>query len=360
MLVTTAFLLSLRLTTRSLSFRHDHVDLTNANNNIPLPTAKVYNDVKTLQKNTTLNNTRAIFIISMGQEAAKTNLVERFVYSARTLGDYAGCILLLTDAPAGRYDNLLQGTNITNENFIVMSPQPAHYRTDFKQKDMVFKRFKTYVLDYVAADPRLKDVQLVYYLDVDIVVIQPMVHFFEGLEQSYRIGDVADETDNMSTIWMFEGNAERVKIQGGQMILDIHRSAGCLSKWRKLIDKSWKTRKDQFPLMQMWKDQQVSQGSSSCKIVRMAQDRYISFPSKQEVDAHVSEILSNSSAPKKLNDTTLVHIKNTGSAGNDVNQTFHEIFVRDILRYHKDQEDLLGITQKMRIKALQSDMDNFA
>ncbi|KAL3910040.1 MAG: hypothetical protein SGILL_007846 [Bacillariaceae sp.] len=292
----------------------------------------------------------------MGQEAAKTNLVERFVYSARTRGEYTGYILLLTDAPPERYDKLLNDTNIPNENFVVMTPLSAHYRTDFKQKDMVFKRFKTFVLEYVTADPRLKHVQLVYYLDVDIVVTEPMVDFFQGLERGYHIGTISNQTDT-STIWMFEGNADRVQVQGGQMILDVHQSAGCLSKWRKLIDKSSKTRKDQFPLMQMWKDQQKSK-LSSCKIVRMAQDHFISFPSKQEVEDHVSEILEKSKTVNALNNASLIHIKNTGSAGNDVNETFHELFVRDILHFRTDQVDTLGITQKMHIKALKSDMIN--
>jgi hypothetical protein len=305
------------------------------------------------------DNTRAIFIISMGQEAAKTNLVERFVYSTRTLGQYSGYIVLLTDAPAERYDDMFHSIGLPNNNFITTSPLPSHYRTDFKQKDMVFKRFKTYVLDYIAADPRLMNVQLVYYLDVDIVVTRPLIELFLGLEQKYHIGNVAEETDK-STIWMFEGNAERVKVQGGQMILDVNQSKGCLTTWRKLIDKSRKIRKDQFPLMQMWKGQEKS-NSNTCKIVRMAQDRFISFPSKQEVDVHVSEILAESTTASTnvMKNTMLIHIKNTGSAGNDVNETFHELFVRDILQFHLHQEDILGITHKMHIKALQSDMSKF-
>ncbi|KAL3937075.1 MAG: hypothetical protein SGARI_002290 [Bacillariaceae sp.] len=146
----------------------------------------------------------------MGQEAAKTNLVERFVYSARELGAFSGYIILLTDAPEGRYDNIFQGANVVdNSSFIVMRPQAAHYRTDFKQKDMVFKRFKTYVPEYVAAEPRLQNVQLVYYLDVDIVVTKPMSTFFHGLEQKYQIGHVHEEAsitneNSTSTIWIGE------------------------------------------------------------------------------------------------------------------------------------------------------------
>ena len=353
-LMLTAFLLSLRLTTRSLSL-HDDIMPSSSNDNMPFPTWSK-TGVASQQQNITPDITRAIFIISMGQEAAKNNLVERFVYSARTLGEYTGCIVLLTDAPPERYDNLLNDSSIPNDNFFVMTPLPAHYRTDFKQKDMVFKRFKTFVLDYVAADARLKHVRLVYYLDVDIVVTKPMVDFFHGLEQSYHIGDVSNEAD-ASTIWMFEGNADRVQVQGGQMILDVHQSAGCLLKWRNLIDKSRKTRKDQFPLMQMWKDQQKSK-LSSCKIVRMAQDGFISFPSKQEVEDRVSEILGKSKTANASNTASLIHIKNTGSAGNEVNETFHELFVRDILHFQTDQVDTLGITQKMHIKALSSDMIN--
>jgi hypothetical protein len=327
---------------------------------------------------------RAIFIISMGEKAAKTNLVERFVYSARNAGEYSGWIVLLTDAPTERYHNILNWTYLSlssqhEQKFIIMNPLSEHYNTKFKHKDMVFKRFKTFVLHYIKMDSRLQNVKLVYYLDVDIVFANPLSHFFDGLERTYRIGDTVDVDPNSqqqlqrpslvsgklnryhagSTIWMFKGNAEVVQVQGGQMILDVSKSSGCLERWRYEIDKSAKNRKDQFPLMEIWKEQQDAirkdkATNLECEIVRMEQGDYISFPNKTQVDLRVGEILSGTHTRTPY--TTLVHIKNTASAANEVNETFHQVFVRDILRIPADQEDTLDITGLMRMKATKGDM----
>ena len=59
-----------------------------------------------------------------------------------------------------------------------------------------------------------------------------------------------------------------------------------------------------------------------------------------------------------LPNSTLVHIKNTGSAGTELNETFHEIFVRSLLRLPTEKEDHLGITGRMHMKATKSDMKN--
>jgi hypothetical protein len=182
-----------------------------------------------------------------------------------------------------------------------------------------------------------------------------------------RTETTVSKNQTTSTVWMFEGNAKNIQVQGGQMILDIHISAGCLQRWRQLIDKSWKTRKDQFPLMQMWKDQEkyskmtsenaTSKRSPMCNIVRMPQSDFIHFPSREEMNHYVSDVLSGSRETTAVyRNSTLIHIRNTGSAGTDVNQTFHEIYVRNVLQFTSSQDDPLGITGRMNIKALKSDM----
>jgi hypothetical protein len=381
--VAASVLVSLQLTSRSLSViqppqqpsddvASNTLSLYLAGNGTVAPRTTTIASVTTKPQHIHDNDERAIFIISMGQEAAKSTLVERFVYSARTLGQYQGYIVLLTDAPAGRYDNILaksKSADITADSrLVILRPLPQHFRTDFKHKDMVFKRFKTFVLEYMAMDSRLKNIRLVYYLDIDIVVAKPILDFFHGLEERYAIGTDAVNNSTMnattaSTIWMFEGNAKRIQVQGGQMILDIHKSAGCLERWRHLIDKSWKTRKDQFPLMEMWRDQQkhttktISAKVLPCHIERMAQKGFISFPTREEMNERVSELLNGTGQyATSHHNVTMVHIRNTGSAGTDVNETFHEIYVRDVLQFTSNQEDVLGITNKMSIKARKSDM----
>ena len=88
--------------------------------------------------------TRLIFLISMGEEAKESKMVERFVWSARHRGQWNGYILLLTDAPIERYAGF-------SERFLVMNPEPQHFDTRFKE-DMPYKRFKTSLLDYLDLD----------------------------------------------------------------------------------------------------------------------------------------------------------------------------------------------------------------
>ena len=108
---------------------------------------------------------RAIFLISMGRQAAESKIVERFLMSTRRRGSWKGHVVLLTDAPHDRYRHLQH----QDDHFIVMHPRPEHFNWNTK-KDMPYKRFKTYVLDYIDSEPRLDSVRLVYYLDVDIIV----------------------------------------------------------------------------------------------------------------------------------------------------------------------------------------------
>lgn len=325
---------------------------------------------------------RAVFIISMGKAAARTRLVERFVYSARTAGEYKGWIVLLTDAPSQRYENI-KSWNYTrsdeqlhssmpalsgDDRFLVMSPKSEHYNTDLKYFEMTIKRFKTWVLDYVGMDERLDKVSLVYYLDVDIVFTDSLPVVFEGLEEKYKI--VANTSESPSTvatrskIWMFEGNFKETPIQGGQMILDRKDSGGCLDMWREMIDASPKNLQDQVALMGMWKIQQDNQQdkerASHCHIVKMDQEPYISFPTSTDAKQRVVKILGQTI--KNGNPTTvshryanMVHVRNTGKVTHVLNETYHQIWVRDMLHMQPDDEDPLGLTKPGKMKALKID-----
>jgi len=122
---------------------------------------------------------RLIFLISMGQEASHSKLVERFLWSARHRGKYEGWILLLTDAPVNRYASLTR-------NLIVMNPKSHHFNTSFRD-DMPYKRFKTFMIDYVDRDTRLNSIKLIYYLDVDNIVGNSLPQMFQDLEATYNI-----------------------------------------------------------------------------------------------------------------------------------------------------------------------------
>ena len=375
-----------------------------------IPTSSTNNDDSNSSSNK--GTRRVIFVISMGITASKTHFVERFVYSARTRGQYDGWIVLLTDAPATRYQKLQQwnyhnndddyldksGNNTTkqagkqngkgDEKFIIIHPKPEHYNSQFKRKDMTIKRFKTYVIDYIdmlssssgtedganstaTATTRtmitsnndwfykeFQKVDLIYYLDVDIVFSGPLSTVFDGLEQKYKIGSSGSSHDtntnttnavwttpipHRSKIWMFEGNFKNAPIQGGQMVLDRRQSLGCLEKWRNMIDKGApNVKKDQLPLMGMYHSQlgrmnfnknkkkkkkkrkgmqQTSKNETKylepldCFIVKMDQKPYISFPEKEDVENRAKELSSSSPLPSSTASD------NNGSTSTDTSRT---------------------------------------
>lgn len=73
------------------------------------------------------NSKRAIAMISFGESAAKSTLVERAVLSIRRRGKFNGQVVLITDAPEDRYDGVF------DENVIVMQS---------KDEDMMFGYFE--------------------------------------------------------------------------------------------------------------------------------------------------------------------------------------------------------------------------
>jgi hypothetical protein len=402
---------------------------------------------------------RAIFIISMGTAASKTKLVERFVYTARTKGQYKGWIVLLTDAPSKRYetlqdwnydhddDNSNKKTNADTINdstdsdktgsgddrFVIIHPKSEHYNSRFKRKDMTIKRFKTYVLDYINMleegeddeqenvkrhiQEGFRNVRLIYYLDVDIVFADSLSTVFHGLESTYGIGRFGTSTTTTSsksktnnsnknqkvhtsaydeisvpvnsTIWMFEGNYKNTPIQGGQMILDRTQSMGCLKMWRSLMDSRYNVKKDQVPLLGMYHTQlgHIEQNKPlDCRIIKMEQSPYISFPNREDVYDRVKDILhfqaNNNTTirgaapainPSTLSEisnnittttsstyshryTNMVHVRNTARIGTDLNETFHKIWLRDILDLKLEDDDPLGLTEPGHMEALRHDV----
>ena len=144
---------------------------------------------------------RALFLICMGEYAAKSKVVERFVYSARNAGRFSGWIVLLTDAPSSRYEQPMANVNNGTEtnNLIVIKPRKEDIKTHYKYASMTYKRFKTMILDYVDRESKLKNVELVYYLDADIVFGNDLRKAFRGLETTYGIGRLGANKANNNT-----------------------------------------------------------------------------------------------------------------------------------------------------------------
>ena len=334
-------------------------------------------------------NKRAIVIISMGQEAANTSMVERFVWSARNIGEYSGWIILITDAEPERYANMTAATipmhpgmqrvrnasvrsrrsdlNTLNK-FAVWRKQERKFsriteRVKFKaQNTMSSKIFKTYILKYAKKDMRLANVDLFYYLDVDIVFGNPIQPLFANLEQKYGIGNLynrfKDKAPNdpeevkKATIHFFEGNG-RQQIQGGQFVLDRERSQPCLNRWQELMieQRHRSILKDQTQLTMMLEEQRqradlnpsnsTEEAMNECEIVIMEQDsKLIQFPELADIQ--------NRSPDQEH--PVLVHFRNSANVMRDVDEETLQNYMRELLRFGDDQEDEYGLLDKMLMK----------
>ena len=333
---------------------------------------------------------RAIVIISTGEKAAKSSLVERFVWTARTIGNYTGYIILITDANETRYANFTvaahpqftqssglvttsnQDPNVRNR-FLVYQTEERRFKATtkfkkFKALTMNSKVFKTYILQYIDADYRLDAVELFYYLDVDIVIGNSMQPFFEKLEEQYNIGRHASDfsrRQKTSKIYFFEGNGS-FDIQGGQIVLDRSNSQPCLTRWRKLMqdDRKNKFQKDQYSLMQMLMEQRERANTTAsnlkdiqrhkdCEIVLMKQDKsMIRFPDLGDIAERTAEMRKDQELGRphvRPDYPTLVHFRNSARVIRKVEGSSLELYLRDVMRFEDNQTDVLGILNKNKM-----------
>jgi hypothetical protein len=268
---------------------------------------------------------RCIFLISMGRQAAESKIVERFVMSTRRRGSWKGHVVLLTDAPLDRYSALEE----RDDHFIVMHPRAEHFNWATK-KDMPYKRFKTYVLDYVDSDPRLDSVQLVYYLDVDIIIGNSLPTFFDEIEGEYNVSSLPKGQETApemtkhkeSRIYFFKGNFAKTPVQGGQIILERDSSRNCLLLWRKLMDTRTNETKDQPFLKSMLAKN--SSNTRHCQMTIMEQEPHLHFPSAESVKAMNKQWQSQKYYP------TLLHIKNTGKV-REIPEDAETQYISDVL-----------------------------
>jgi len=314
---------------------------------------------------TTLNSIndnvrRAMFLISMGEKAAKTKTVERFVYSARKIGKYDGWIVVLTDASPERYEEMKSWT----KNIVIMAPKKEDVMTHYKVSNMTYKRFKSMAIEYIDRDPRLNSVEIVYYLDADIVFGDDINKAFIGLESTYGIGRLGAKATNRTslgrgTMWMFRGNSKKWAIQGGQMILDRYTSQPCLERWRKGFDyeATKHVGKDQWLLMEMKEEMDRARNAMNttvleCEIVIMEQKPYLEFPGVKTIKRRSKELKKN--PDKKYDYSPIVHLRNDGGTAEMMDKN-HRPFITNLLRFKRQQKDPLEILNKVRMETTRGD-----
>ncbi|KAL7463125.1 hypothetical protein ACHAXS_003506 [Conticribra weissflogii] len=245
--------------------------------------------VKSFHRNTVMIN------LSMGEEAAKSNLVERCHRSARVRGNFEGYFAILTDAPEGRYSDLMA----IDDKFIVLQINDDDRRTDIEPL-MAMKFFKTLIPRYVYSHPMLQHVENICYLDFDIVIGQDMNPFFASFMER-KLQDLKELPTGTSTTYFFEehhnASLDGQMFHGGIFFLD-KNSAHCMELWGNEIaaDGHDKTQRDQISLTRTYK-KIVNGEYSGCMLFRMIRENDLLFPDESDM--------------KNRNVATFIHVTNT-------------------------------------------------
>ena len=291
----------------------------------------VMNETSQIQVPNHYTGTHAIFLISFGEEAADSTLVERCVISLRRRGQWTGYIVMLTDAPPSRYEHWSEENNV-----IVMHPREEHFNgADGKQLEfnrhtlsLKAKRFKTYILDYIEMDMRLNDIEVIYYLDIDIIAGDSLEHLFRSKQHMIESPPQLRGGEGvLSTLHFFTPISSEYPFQSGTFVVNRSSSRHCLELWRREIEKIAKgtVGMDQAALRTV--NEQIKAGSETkCRLIRMDNEDFLSFPKPRNFDE-----ISNSSAY-----ATLIHLSNSKFAKFIDEQQQNE-FLHAVLQLSEDE-----------------------
>uniref|UniRef100_A0A7R9WWS5 Uncharacterized protein n=1 Tax=Craspedostauros australis TaxID=1486917 RepID=A0A7R9WWS5_9STRA len=170
----------------------------------------------------------------------------------------------------------------------------------------------------------------------------------------------------VSEMYFFRGNYDRLPVQGGQFILHRHRSRQCLQRWRHLIDANPRESKDQKSLRTMWNQTQQANWQADpnvdCRIVVMEQEPHLCFPNtkritetlkktktKKQKQIQSTKMTTAKQAHEHEHDSefvTLNHIKNTHHAQN-IDRKLQQRFIAALLNLTAAEIHDLGVADKM-------------
>jgi hypothetical protein len=203
------------------------------------------------------NDNTAIALIAMGR-ASTGWIAERCVRSIRSRGKFTGAILLLTDERGyGKYNDTLGSR--PKVSVILGRSEDLHpidvrdgKEIQYRQRKMVYKRFKTLTLSYLESGDAAgagylgATIRYVWYLDVDNLVTNPLSRLFDDyyhkIHADYRaalrrIGGDGDPAPSFSFVSMWRDPGHKFELwQSGQIMLDRQHSSGCEDAWRREID----------------------------------------------------------------------------------------------------------------------------
>lgn len=171
------------------------------------------------------SGTQVIAVVSISRHASSTHQVERLVESIRGVGEYNGIILVITDYPEDYIELQKAGPNIA-----IFEPGPDMIRCQ-KMSAMVAKRLKTSLIEIVFKKLNLLSVEVILYIDMDVVVGSPLLPFFE------EVGQVLTTAGPNATVIAQKQRHADQPFHGGVFALN-KQSDECLLLWRKFMDRS--------------------------------------------------------------------------------------------------------------------------
>uniref|UniRef100_A0A7S0AUW3 Uncharacterized protein n=1 Tax=Minutocellus polymorphus TaxID=265543 RepID=A0A7S0AUW3_9STRA len=230
---------------------------------------------------TRVDSSFAIALIALGDVTAKNiHVVERCVQSIRRRGLYFGTIVIVTDAKRSRFNSLLNSD--TNIELIKVESRP---------NGMLSKRYKTELLDLLDGKRALDAVDVLLYMDVDIVIAEPLHSFISYVKSMINMLDQPSHSNEPSYMLMFEeqGAAPERKFgntvyHGGVLGLHRSRSRTCLKEWQHLFDDRERfPDRDQKALYYMLYINETLK--ERCQVTRLDHRPYLLMPSKKDFKA---------------------------------------------------------------------------
>jgi len=309
------------------------------------------------------DNDRAIYLISMGEKAEDISLIQRCLISIRRKGKWRGYVIVLTNVKyqqmyqdkLGTIDSYLYGDD---SHIVVLHPTMEHLQdtlANAKRDSMKIKRFKTRALDVLDQDSRLADVEMLIYLDIDIVVGRDINSFLNYARKRYNYGatydheqhnDVGNSSSSNSVtkvgvdekesrIYLFEDM--NMPLHGGITLVERGSSEYCLEKWRSEQDKNPKQAYDQVALLHIWNQNQS--GDTKCRVVQMKRTKKnLVFPTEGKMRTLME---TGRSYP------TFVHVTNNQRAGKIPDDVQNEFYSKVLELTDQERNSISSLVGKM-------------
>ena len=222
----------------------------------------------------------AIALIALGDVTAKSvHVVERCIQSIRRRGLYSGTIITVTDAKRSRFESIRYSD--PNINIISVESRP---------NGMLSKRYKTELLDLLDGNKDLDKVEMLLYMDVDIVIAEPLQSFVNYVQSMATMLDQPSNSNQPSYMLMFEeqGAAPERKFgntvfHGGVLGLSRTKSRTCLREWQHLFDDRERfPDRDQKALYYMLYINETLR--ERCQVTRLDHRPYLLMPSRKDFE----------------------------------------------------------------------------